>query len=257
METIVGKQLTFSVPSGHTVTIMEQNGEHDDILSHPGDAKNLMNISKFISALIVDSDYSTKGKITPEEAHLLPSLDRYCILINSRIHSLGSIIETSYAWPKEEGGPREYEIDLEEFLLSDYQADISEMEKELLEKPEAIPYYPIKEREISLELNSGKKVKFYVLDGAAEAQLLNMPPNDRTKNSELTIRGLQLEIEGKYMRVERFHLFTPKDMAEIRQAVKKFDPAFLGQTSLENPSTGQSVAINIMGIPDFFYLGEM
>lgn len=39
-QTLYGKKLTFKLPSGYEVTIREQNGEDDDILSNPVDAKH-------------------------------------------------------------------------------------------------------------------------------------------------------------------------------------------------------------------------
>ena len=256
-EELIGKTREFIVPSGASVTIMEQNGEHDDILSHPGDARTLMNISKFIAAIVINTSLTKSGRLTPMEAHNLPTLDRYCILINSRIHSLGQILEMSYDWPIEQGGPKEYEVDLDEYLLSDYSKSVEELQPELLEKPNAIPLYIMPERELTFELSSGKKVSWKLLTGEAESRLVNLPENEKTKNSELLVRDLKLEVDGVMMKVQRFHLFSPRDMAEIRAQVRKYDPPFFGRTDLENPVTQQVVPINIMGVTDFFYLGEM
>ena len=59
-----------------------------DIISNSVEAENLMNISRFISAIVIETDVmGTPRTITAEEAHNLPSLDRYCILLQSRIFS--------------------------------------------------------------------------------------------------------------------------------------------------------------------------
>ena len=79
----------FTTPSGHVVTIREQNGADDDILSNPADAATLMNLSKFVASIVVKSDYTQSGRLTVDQVQNMPTLDRYCILINSRIFSLG------------------------------------------------------------------------------------------------------------------------------------------------------------------------
>ena len=56
---------SFKAPSGFSYTIREQNGEDEDILSNPRDAKDLTNLVKFISSLVmvvVFSFYSERGK---------------------------------------------------------------------------------------------------------------------------------------------------------------------------------------------------
>ena len=87
---------TFTVPSGHSYTIREQNGGDDDILSSKVWLEKLMNITNFISAIVVSTDYTQSGKLTPEEAFTLPVLDRDVILIQSRIHSLGKDVDFEF-----------------------------------------------------------------------------------------------------------------------------------------------------------------
>lgn len=78
-QTLYGKKLTFKLPSGYEVTIREQNGEDDDILSNPVDAKTFMNISKFIAGIVTDTDITATRLLTPEDVQKMPSLDRYAI----------------------------------------------------------------------------------------------------------------------------------------------------------------------------------
>jgi hypothetical protein len=109
------RELTFTVPSGNLVTIREQNGADDDILSNPVEATNLMNLSRFISGIILKSTYK-QGRLTVDEVHNLPVLDRYCIIINSRIFSLGEELEFTQDWGPN-GGKVAYTQDLREFFL--------------------------------------------------------------------------------------------------------------------------------------------
>ena len=136
---VIGQKLTFVAPSGTTFTIREQNGADDDVLSNARTAKNLMNLSYFIAGIVTETDATPSRKLTAQDALKLPVLDRYCILLNSRIFSLGQTLDFVHDWGKENGGEVNYEQDLEEFLF-DY-AEIPSAEV-LASKPDAIPFYP-------------------------------------------------------------------------------------------------------------------
>lgn len=251
-----GYRRQFIAPSGYSYTIREQNGADDDILSNPSEAKNLMNISRFIAGIVVDTDYTSNGKLTTDQAHNLPSLDRYAILIQSRIHSLGQVLYFTHDWGPDNGGQATYEQDLEEFLF-DYSK--APTEEDLNAKPDAIPYYPMgKKTEVEFTTSSGKKLKFKLLTGAAEARVLSLPFDKVTRNVELLVRNLMMEIDGAYHEVKTFQSFSVKDMYEIRQQVAMNDPVFRGTTKIDNPHReGQSENISLMGIPNFFFLGEI
>ena len=85
------RNLPSNSPVVNEVTIREQNGEDDDILSNPVDAKTFMNISKFIAGIVTDTDITATRLLTPEDVQKMPSLDRYAIMVNSRVFSLGEI----------------------------------------------------------------------------------------------------------------------------------------------------------------------
>ena len=73
----------------------------------------------------------------------IPLLDRYAIIFQSRIFSLGNTLEFEYNWgklPNDKDDTVLYEQDLHEFLFSDYSKVPTE--EELDAKPDAIPYYP-------------------------------------------------------------------------------------------------------------------
>jgi hypothetical protein len=249
-----GKLKTFITPSCLSFTIREQNGEDDDILSNEQDAQNSLNISKFIAAIVVKTDATDSGKLTWEQAHKLKALDRYAILINSRIHSLGNTLEFTYDW--EDGkGPISYEQELSEYLFDDYNAIPSEEEVKL--KPNAIPYYSSNQDPVTIELTSGKTVRFNLLTGEAEANYLAIPANERTKNKLLTIRRLELKINDAWNKVESFKMFSAQDMFEIRKEVLERDPSFSGKCEIEHPSTGNVGYVSIVALPSFFYLGGM
>ncbi|MCM1438802.1 MAG: hypothetical protein NC131_06275 [Roseburia sp.] len=251
----------FIAPSGYSYTIREENGEDEEILSNQADAQNgNMNLTKFIAAIVVKTDFTESGKLSIQDSLNLPFLDRYTILIQNRIFSLGHMLEFSYQWPGEDT-PVVYEQDLRELLYDDYSAPISEEEKAA--KPFAIPQYPDQElakelhyRNLELTLSSGKQIKLDWADGNAEYQISKLPANKQTRNSSLIARNLQLKVGENWEKVQRFHLFSVRDMAEIQKAANKMDPTTSLMVEIENPVTGATQMYPVVIAPRFFFLTE-
>ena len=248
----------FTAPSGFNYTIREQNGEDEEILSNRADARNLMNITKFIASIVVSTNFTESGHLLVNDVLSLPLLDRYAILFQSRIFSLGETVTFEYDWGK--NNKVTYEQDLREFLFDDYSQVPTE--EELEAKPDAIPYYPTSlynngsAKDNELKLSSGKVVLWDYLDGNGEAFILNLPENKATRNSDLLARNLRLIVDGKPEKVTNFKLFSVKDMAEMRKGIISQDPTFEGFTEIENPSTGERTKYPILASPTFFFLTE-
>lgn len=256
-ENILGQSMTFTAPSGYQYTIREQNGNDDDVISNPADAANLMNFSKFIAGIVIDTNYTTNRKLTLEQAHNMPALDRYAILINSRIFSIGEELEFTWDWGKDKGGVITYVQNLNEFLFEYSKLPTPEV---IEAKPYAIPYYPNggKFTDIEINLTSGKLVKFDLITAKGESFIINLPVGARTKNKELEARNLQLQVNGKWEKVSSFHVFTVKDMREIRSAVNEADPLFDGTMVINNPKYPELTStVSIMALKGFFYPEEM
>lgn len=250
----------FIGPSGHSYTIREQNGNDDDVLSNQSEASTLMNISRFISGIIVNTSFKSNGLITPEEVQQeMPILDRTAILLQSRIHSLGDTLEFNYNWGKGPDGKElviSYEQDLYE-LLFDYSKTPDE--ETLNQKPNAVPFYAGGKKLTNLEINtrSGKQLQFDILTPAGEVFIMSTPSTLQTVNTGLLARNLRLLVDGKYERVQNFKLFSPKDMQDIRNAVNQYDPIYLGMIDIENTQTKVTTKVPFMSLDNFFYLGEI
>ena len=249
------RNFEFVTPSGHKVVIREQNGADDDILSNPVEASNLMNLSRFISSIVVKADYYENGKLTVDQAHSLPVLDRYAILFNSRIFSLGETLDFDYDW-KENGGKASYEQDLREFIF-DYSK--APTEEELMAKPNAIPFYPGEKKIVDFEITtrSGKTLLFDLLTAKGEAWAANLPLEKQTRNVGLMARNLRLKVGDKYEAVSNFSMFSVKDMVDIRTVVNTYDPVFMGTTEIENPTTHEKIEVSVVAMSGFFYPGEI
>lgn len=244
--------LDVTVPSGITYTIREQNGEDDDILSNPLTSRDLTNLDIFLAGIIVSPN------LTVDQVLDLPSNDRYCLWLHSRIFSIGDVIEFEYDWGKENGGKMVYEADLQDFLF-DYSKNPQEIPTEEFEKKsDAIPFYPMGTvtRELPIVLN-GKELRFDLCTGRSEKEILKLSVDQRTKNKELQVRNLRMKVNEKWEKVERFSIFTKKEIDSIRKQVASVDPLFAGLTTLENPNVpGMTAQVNIFAIPGFFFPGE-
>lgn len=248
----------FSAPSGFYYEIREQNGEDEDILTNPKDAKDLTNLIKFIASLVVDTNYTASGKLTLEDVKRMPLLDKYCILIQNNIFSLGGKIEFEYTF--QDGSTFAFEQDLRELIFDDYTQYPTE--EELNNKPYAIPYYPSmpngdqnKLANIVVTLASGKVVSFDLMNSGSEQYILRLPEEKRTRNAELMARNLKLSVEGNFEKVTNFKMFSMADMRELRKIINETDPVFSGTIILENPNDPKDKEpYGLLGNPDFFGL---
>lgn len=248
----LNRELTFVAPSGSEYTIREQNGEDDDILSNPSTSSNLMNISNFISAIVTSQNYfPNKKRLSPEDALKLPCNDRYAILINSRIHSIGNIVEFYHDWGGTLGKVF-YEVDLNDLVFNKTFTEVTE--EELNAKPEAIPLYPSsKLTDIPFSVGD-KEFLFDALTGEGEQYQLSLPLDKRTANQKLIARNLRLKVGNNYEKVTNFKMFSVKEMGVIRKTVASNDPLFSGNTKITHPSNESLVDyVNILGLPNFFW----
>lgn len=251
--------MEFIAPSGYKYVIREENGADEEIISNQAAARDFMNVTNFIAAIVVSTTATESGKLTPQEALALPLRDRYAILIHSRIFSLGERVPFSYVWPGDQV-PVQYEQDLTELVLRNYE-DISE--EEVNAKPEAVPVYQDREllqklnfKDYELNLTSGKRVKFDLATGETERFAAMLPEEKNTRNAELLARNLHLEVNGHWDKVEAFNLFTVRELAEIRSSINHVDPFYSGMVEIEHPRTGAKAQYPIFSAPHFFFLTE-
>lgn len=237
------------------VVIREQNGEDDDIISNPTRVGTGEAFADFLRSIIVDYSKNladANGSLTSK--HIFnhwPVNYKYILLYASRIHSLGNMLVFEYDWGIEGVPPQEYEEDLNDFLLEDY-AEVP-TEEELNSKPYVVPMYPNEDLIYFINLKSGKKVRYRKLTLKGEAQIVNLPQEKRTKNCELIARELELDVLGKWEKVENFRLFSIKDMVEIRRSVAENDPVYDGMNGIPHPQTNVLMPFYVLGIKDFFY----
>ena len=257
-ELMYGQLKSLLLPSGYKVTIREQNGADDDIISNPHLADDLSNMDIFLSSLIIETDlpFAIQGKLSKELVKKLLLRDKYFILFSSRIHSLGNIVKFQYDWGGSIGNVN-YEDDLNNYVC-DYNEPMP-LENEEGYYPYRILPYDVNNvyKKIEHVLKSGKTIRYSLMDGESELYLLKLPLEQQTRNRELKARKLEQKIEDKWQKVENFLYFTPKDMAELHALVNSTDASFQGLTELENPQTKENILYPIIGVKDFFYPVEI
>lgn len=253
-----GRMARTMTPSGRIFIIREQNGNDDDILSNPERMRDLSNIDDFLHAICIKEIISEKEvPVTFESIVNMAQKDRFHLLIFSRVHSLGKDIKFNYHWDDEDT-PTTYIDDLSQYL-HDYSKPFPEAGEEGYFKYR-IPPYPEKITEpFSLTTKSGKHFRFNVMTRQGEKMLLNLGPNQVTKNAELKARNLEYKSEtGEWITVENFFMFSKMDMIEIHKAVLEVDPNYNLLTELEHPKDKErKILFPIMSSADFFFPVEI
>ena len=253
LQQIYGELKELRTPSGFNITIREQNGDDDDILSKGSGINDGTSANRFVQSIVVNTDITESGKLSLSDVEQMKLCDKYFIIIASRIFSIGQVVKFEFTWD-DIPTPISYEEDLGLYIW-DYS------EKTFPSKPEDQDYfmYRIKPhkygRDKSLEyiLTSGKRVKFDFMNGVGEKYLMKLPEAEVSKNQELIARNLQQFIGDKWVKVTNFKSFTTIDMMEIRNFVFENDPVLELYSVLEHPTTGEKVNHPIIATSDFFY----
>ena len=262
------RKMAFTLPSGYSCEIREQNGEDEEVLSNPANIKNFMNINEFIAGIVIHTDFTASGKLLVQDVMKLPLLDRAVILINSRIFSLGEELEFNYKWPRPENSKDQAEFtytqNLKDYIFDDY--GVKPTEEELKAKPDAVPYYLLEEDKYNpgkikltdhkFTLSSGKEIMWDVATVESEQYLMKLGLDNISRNKDLIARNLRLNVDGNWEKVQNFKLFSVRDMAEMRKEILASDPSFMGTTDIEDPITHSKTQISILTVPTFFYLTE-
>jgi len=240
---------TFIVPSGLEVTIREQNGDDDDVLTRVNQA-DFKSINLFMQGIIVC--ISDKLDITYEDIMNLRLRDKYYSLIKSRIFSIGHLLNFQYTWPN---GVVNYEQDLNDYVPN-YEETLPEKNEKGYYKYRINKYPDFKKFPLNkhFEFKVGEKelrAKYY--DGMGEKFLLNLPSTQQSINSELLARNLEFKMGSEWLKVTSFNKFSTPEMNAIRKYVKDFDERFDGLMELENPYTGEVNLVNLLALPDFFF----
>ena len=246
-----GKTKRFKTPSGDYITVREQNGNDDDIISNSGKTKDGSAFNEFIAGIVVKSERAD-GPIKAIDVLDMPLRDKYSILIQSRIFSLGENLTFTFDWgdaiKKDECI---YEDDLSKFVW-DYDKPFPvEGDKDYFS--ERIPPYEGDSTYFELELSSGHILRLDFLNGNSEKYMLKVSESEQSANVVLKARRISLKTEAGFHRVETFTMFSARDMSEIRSGVKRFDSEITLDIDVEHPTSKMTEILSLIQIPDFFF----
>jgi hypothetical protein len=238
--------MEVKLPDGNMVSIREQTGEDEDVLSRVRDAQDGTAMNNFLSNLIIDSSYKST---TPKDILMMKSRVRNYILLSSRIFSLGSELDFTHTFS--DGDSVDFTENLDDYLF-DYEAEDFPLPGEpnyngLL----CCPYPEGDPTCFESELGSEKIVRMEYLTGLSEKKALELG-QDTSINSKLTIRNFELKVDDRWQSIQRFNMFTSKDMREIRKLLLRNDPEFELVIKLTSPQ-GLREEVSLFTIPDFFF----
>ncbi len=251
--TVVGKTSKFITPSKFEVTIREQTGDDDEIISRIKNASDGSSVNKFASSIILETSLDIK-KPTPNDILKWKNKDKYYVLFKSRLLSLGTTITYKHTCSNSDC---KKDNDFEEDLLQ-YDRDFSKDDTTSANgfKYQVTPYPNGAELQHEFAISSGKKFRYTYLNGLSEKELLGMNKDNISKNTELTVRKLEWFDQDKWITLSSFKSFSSKEMVEIRESIKKNDEPFDAITEAECPYCKTVDRISLMVQADFFFPGE-
>lgn len=242
------RQKEISVPTGKRYIIREQNGYDDEVLSQVTSVDDADVINRFMANIILkDSEGNT---VYHEDVLKMPLRDKYTLLIQSRIFSLGAELKFEYDWGTNVP-PQSYTDDLTQYVWDDYNSPFPAPGSPMYFKYRMPPYAPSVIEGVEFEVD-GLKMKFNLLDGKGETYLLKLQAGNQNINQELIARNLSVYKEG-WVKVVNFAGFTARQMSHIRAKIKQFDERIEVLTLIDHPFSGQTIEIPLIGIRDFFF----
>lgn len=252
-----GNVLTLKTPTGYEVTIREQTGEDDDILSNAEGVMDGTASNKFVAGIVVHTDITENNQFNLDTARDLKLCDKYFIMVASRVFSIGQYLKFAYEWPDKL--EVDYEEDLGLFLWDYHDKDkpFPEIGHDEYYKHRIPPHIHGKDSTREFSTKSGKSLQYKFMNGHGERFLMELPTERQSVNAELLARGIELKVGEEWVKIQNFKTFTPMDMMEIRNDVSDNDPSISLVSELEHPKTGDIIEYPIVGTSDFFYPREI
>lgn len=258
-----GSNKQVLLPSSRPITIREQNGGDDDILSRIGESEG-SNVIIFL-ANIIQKDEVLGRKPTVEDIKSWGVKDKYYALLQSRIFSLGRELKWKHTCsdpncarnkPKSPGPKGSFAVVEDLSLFGDGTENIFRDDYQRITY--GVTPYPMKDKMvIEIKLSSGKYTRYHILDSSGENLRLQASENERTENFKFIIRNLEVKIDQEWVSVKDFQVFSPRDMMELRKSLDENDKEFVPLTTVTCPTCGNLDYVNILTLPDFFYPLEM
>lgn len=266
MENYIGKTLDIILPSGAKVTIREQNGNDDDILSNVEDANRGVSLAKFV-ADIITKDHRLNRPPTYNEVLKWKMNDMYYVMFMSRIHSLSENLEfeltcINSACKKITRFEENLNIFTHDFTKPIIPKKIDDGKGNMIENPEYFKYrihpYPSQDAKDKLfTLSTGKVLQFEYLTVEGEHTYANATSDKMSRNKKLIARNIKLKLDdrddGQWMPIANFGIFSPKEMSEIWKVITEEDVEWIPIMECICPVCNAQQNVVVIWQPDFFF----
>ena len=238
-----GEEKEVELLSSQTVIIREPNFADQGILSRRGDAMDGSNILNYLSNLIV-KDWAGK-KVTTETIMDWKVSDIYYLLFKQRTLFDGSDLEFEFACSNPKCGlrdkPQKMTQDLKDF----------EMGAGFIYS--AIPYPKKNEPQVTLQLRSGKKIRYSILTFRNYKKSLERNSSEEDNIAIITDRDAEWESPRGWEKIVNAAMFSAKEGSQMLASINKNDPFFDPFVKTECSACGQVSAQRVFSIPDFYY----
>lgn len=242
--------LKINTPSGRVFTIREQNGADGEILTASSSTPDEIDlINRFLTGIILNEVIDgSEFPVSLETVKNLLLRDRYCILLKSRIHSLGPELKFKY----DLGEPFGEESFIEDLNLFSWEYDTPFPYKgdPNYFRYRIEPYKKKLSKDSCIQVNiNGVEYLADYTTAKSEEYISHYSKINNHVNLELLARNFR---SANGVSVRNFESFSARDMAKIRSEILAADPRFGLMTSIETPN-GSSLEIPILSLPDFFF----
>jgi hypothetical protein len=255
-----GHEHEILLPSGRKVTIRENNGDDEELLSKVANAKGNLNMRIYLSSIIVQDSETKPDKLTPVE-HMgnMKCRDAYYLMYKQRLINLGPQLTFEKTCALTTCKHKtEYDMEVDEF---DRDLTLNNEEFKAKMKETNSPYsdyivenYPSgNDSIIEKVLSSGKKIRFKILTLKLEYWRLEQPFENQSNNTIIYERELEYWDENKWVIAKNLKMFSSRDLKEIRGLIDAYDSRFQPLVEYECEKCKSPGVDNLFQMNDFFY----
>lgn len=247
-----GPEAVITLPSKNKVTIREQTGDDEEILSRATSEKGA-NVLAYLASVIIHDEELGRKPLTTDVGLYQPNDINY-LLFKCRRHNLGDDFKFEHTCENPECG-----------CTQNYLEDLKIFDGDLFSKDykphrfgvRANPSGNIKSLEFTLA--SGKQLRMNILSQTAQTTALDMPADKRTVMQNFYARNLEMLYNDQWIEVTSFMGFGPKETTELRNILKNSDilNEFAPLAHIVCPECKTPDYINILLHSDFFFPTEI
>lgn len=252
-----GNDETFTLPSGHVITIREQNADDDETLSQldsDNKEQTLKNLNKFLPTIIRQNTFNNGSFMTPEEVLDIKLKDKYYILLKTRLHSIGSNLKFTAVCPDKKCKTKTKFVE----DLNVYDTDLSKFKEENERYEYQItPCKAGKDLQRTFTLSTGKRLRYTFMNVAAELRGTNL--TILSDNTDIMLRNLEMfnPETQEFEMLGSLNVFSKREKIEIRADIEENDDQFMMMLEMTCPKCKREWVLPFLFLRDFFLPTEI